>query len=261
MILSAEVHVQFLKRTFDSETRNMTLHESAAHPAGAVSNLGGTSLPLNSPQETVLPRILFIGAGSQGHAYAGPMKRFGLAKIVGICEPIPFKQQEFGTRYIWHEQNPLPHQHFNDWKDFITYETERRRRKTNGDLKEDDPEFEGANTAFVCVLDELHKPVVQALAPLGLHIMCEKPLATSLDDCFQIRNSLLSAWEQLGKKSIFGIGHVLRYSPHNLLLRKIVREDNTIGDIISIEHTEPVGYWHMAHSFVRLVKPRWKCLS
>lgn len=231
----------------------MALQEFAAQ-VSAMTNSNGVGLSSDTPKGAALPRILFVGAGSQGHAYAGPIKRLGLAKIIGICEPISFRQQEFGAKYIWHEQKPLQHQHFLDWKDFITYETDRRERVANGDLKEDNPEFEGANTAFVCVLDELHKPVVQALAPLGLHIMCEKPLATSLNDCFQIRASLLSAWEALGQKSIFGIGHVLRYSPHNLLLRKLVREDKTIGDIISIEHTEPVGYWHMAHSFVRLVK-------
>jgi len=199
------------------------------------------------------PRIIFIGAGSQGHAYAGPITRLGLGTIVGICEPISFKQQDFGARYIWRDRTPCPYETFDDWKDFVPYETSRRARVQAGEVNSHDDEFQGVDAAFICVLDEMHIQVIKALAPLGLHIMCEKPLATSMQDCIDIMGSLKSAWKLLGKKSIFGIGHVLRYSPQNMLLRKIVRDDKIIGDVISMEHTEPVGWWHMAHSFVRYV--------
>jgi predicted dehydrogenase len=50
---------------------------------------------------------------------------------------------------------------------------------------------------------------------------------------------------------VFSIGHVLRYSPHNILLRKLVLEDRVIGDLLSVNHTEPVGWWHFTHSYVR----------
>jgi hypothetical protein len=81
------------------------------------------------------------------------------------------------------------------------------------------------NAVFVTVLDEMHVHVIKALAPLGLHIMCEKPLATSLDDCIDILGTMRREWKVLGRKTVFGVGHVLRYSPHNVLLRKVVRED------------------------------------
>lgn len=84
------------------------------------------------------------------------------------------------------------------------------------------------NAVFVTVLDEMHVHVIKALAPLGLHIMCEKPLATSLDDCIDILGTMRSEWKVLGRKTVFGVGHVLRYSPHNVLLRKLVREDRLV---------------------------------
>jgi predicted dehydrogenase len=197
------------------------------------------------------PRILFIGAGSQGHAYASPITRNGLGQIMGICEPIPYKRQEFGTRYIWGKRTPLAHEQFLRWEDFIQYELKRREMIKSGDIREDNVEYKGVDAVFVCVLDELHIHVVKALAPLGLHIMCEKPLATNLQDCVSIMGSITKEWEVLGKKTIFGIGHVLRYSPQNMMLRKLIREDKVIGDVVSLEHTEPVGWWHMTHSFVR----------
>ncbi|KUJ24658.1 putative NAD binding Rossmann fold oxidoreductase [Mollisia scopiformis] len=199
------------------------------------------------------PRILVIGAGSQGHAYAEPITRLGLGEIVGVCEPISWKRKDFGRKYIWgiSSRSPLPHEEFEDWKDLIEYEKKRRERLGAGEIKEGDAEFKGVDAVFVCVLDELHIHIVKALAPLGLHVMCEKPLATSLHDCIDIQATLTKEWEILGKKTIFGIGHVLRYSPHNILLRKLVREDKVVGDVVSVEHTEPIGWWHMAHSFVR----------
>jgi predicted dehydrogenase len=197
------------------------------------------------------PRVLFIGAGSQGHAYAGPITRHGFGTIVGICEPIPFKRQIFGEKYIWRGTQPKPHHQFNSWTDFAAYETNRRARVQAGEISRGDDEFVGVDAIFVCVLDEMHVPVVKGLAPFGLHIMCEKPLATTLEDCISILGAMKEAWQTLGRKTIFGIGHVLRYSPQNLLLRRMVRDEKVIGDIISVQHTEPVGWWHMAHSFVR----------
>jgi predicted dehydrogenase len=81
--------------------------------------------------------------------------------------------------------------------------------------------------------------------------MCEKPLTTSLDDCIDILGVVRREWKVLRRKTVFGIGHVLRYSPHNVMLRRLAREEKAVGDVISVEHTEPIGWWHMAHSFVR----------
>jgi predicted dehydrogenase len=53
------------------------------------------------------------------------------------------------------------------------------------------------------------------------------------------------------KETVFGICHVLRYSPHNMMLRHLVLNEEVIGDVLSIEHVEPVGWWHFSHSYVR----------
>ncbi|EGS23364.1 uncharacterized protein CTHT_0010320 [Thermochaetoides thermophila DSM 1495] len=36
-----------------------------------------------------------------------------------------------------------------------------------------------------------------------------------------------------------------------MLLRKLLLKDRVIGDVLSVVHTEPVGWWHFAHSYVR----------
>ena len=112
---------------------------------------------------------------------------------------------------------------------------------------------EGYDGVFICMQNKMHKAVILGLAPLGLHIMYQKPLATNLDDCVQIYIALLPDSPSATQKRLFSIGHVLRYSPRNMLLRKRLLEDKAIGDIMSVKHTEPVGWWHFAHSFVSSV--------
>lgn len=36
-----------------------------------------------------------------------------------------------------------------------------------------------------------------------------------------------------------------------MLLRKLLLEDRAIGELVSVEHTEPVGWFHFSHSYVR----------
>ncbi|KAK3703696.1 hypothetical protein LTR37_014274 [Vermiconidia calcicola] len=189
-----------------------------------------------------LPRFAIIGAGQRGNAYARAVMDSGLGLITAVIEPIAFKRQLLGSRYIWGSKaKPTPEQEFSSWENFIKYEQQRRKDAAAGI-----PTPEGVAGVFVCVRDELHIEVVKALAPLGLHMLCEKPLATTLEDCLSIQRTL-----QQYPARIFAIGHVLRYSPHNLLLRHLVREEQVIGEVLSLEHTEPVGWWHFSHSYVR----------
>ena len=191
------------------------------------------------------PKFLIIGAGARGKAYARAVNESTNGSITAVAEPVAFKRQSFGDKYLWGTQGPRDGQAFEDWRDFVQYERSRREYEARG--KEVPPGIDGV---FVCVLDEAHAEVVVGLRDLNLHIMCEKPLATTLDDCLRMYRSLRPVGNGFPRK-IFSIGHVLRYSPHNMLLRKLLLEDDAIGDILSIEHTEPVGWWHFSHSYVR----------
>ncbi|KAH7117519.1 hypothetical protein EDB81DRAFT_668064 [Dactylonectria macrodidyma] len=189
------------------------------------------------------PRLLIIGAGSRGRNYAKTIVGSSNGVVVAVAEPDKFKREFLGRYHIWGDNSPGEGQSFNDWREFLEYEQDRRRRVAAGE--EGVPE--GVDVAFVCVLDEMHRDVVVGLAPLGLHIMCEKPLACSLQDCLDMYKAL-RPWQA---SKVFSIGHALRYSPHNILLRKLLVEDRVIGDISSITHTEPIGWWHYTHSYVR----------
>lgn len=201
------------------------------------------------------PHILVIGAGSRGTAYAEAALEGTNAIIAAVCEPIAHKRAEFGRRFIWTDGTAQSGQQFANWKEWVKYEEERRGKQTRGEEVN-----KGVDAVFVCVLDEMHEEVVCGIAHLKVHVCCEKPLSTRLESCIRMYKALSEAKKsdeaEGGKKEpIFGICHVLRYSPHNMLLRHLVREKNIIGDLLSIEHVEPVGWWHFSHSYVRYVVP------
>lgn len=223
-----------------------------------VPRMEGPSRPAMSPNP---PRIMIIGAGSRGNSYARAIRDSTNGALVGVTEPIANKRKRLGTTYIWgSNRDSLPGEEFDDWRDFIAWETERRAAKAQRADEQVGDSDDGVDAVFICVQDEMHKEVILGLAPLKLHIMCEKPLATSLDDCVDIYESLLPRpiLPDSAPDRIFSIGHVLRYSPHNMLLRKLLVEDRVIGDILSVEHTEPVGWWHFSHSYVR---GNWRSLA
>jgi predicted dehydrogenase len=198
--------------------------------------------PPPPPMSAKPPRILIIGAGSRGRTYARATVSSSNGVVVAVAEPDEYKRQQFGHNFIYGTGEAPDGSLFPDWRDFVTWETGRRERELAGEAVP-----EGVDAALVCVLDEMHHDVVVGLAPLGLHVMCEKPLATTLKDCVSMYRAL--ALNQ--KDKVFSIGHVLRYSPHNIMLRKLLLEDKAIGDILSVVHTEPVGWWHFSHSYVR----------
>lgn len=192
------------------------------------------------------PRVLIIGAGSRGNAYAKAIHSSGTGVVAAVAEPIELKRRLLGARYIWNDHDgPQKGQEYPDWRDYLAQHHPGGQGITNGGSPSS-----FVDAIFICVLDEQHVDVVTAFAPHGYHIMCEKPLATTLNDCLKIYAALLPPPGQ-PSTTIFGIGHVLRYSPHNMLLREIVLEQDAIGDVLSIEHTEPVGWWHYSHSYVR----------
>ncbi|KAL2269902.1 hypothetical protein VTJ83DRAFT_2086 [Remersonia thermophila] len=149
---------------------------------------------------------------------------------------------------IWGSQTPPKGASFAHWRGFIEYETQRRSRIEAGETNVPP----GIDGVFVCVLDDMHCEVVVALAALGgVHIMCEKPLATTLEDCLRMYQALESNKVAGNQQAVFAVGHVLRYTPHNLLLHQLVVRERVIGDVLSVSHTEPVGWYHFAHSYVR----------
>ena len=79
----------------------------------------------------------------------------------------------------------------------------------------------------------------QAIAAFeaGKNVFCEKPLATTFEDCVAMRE----AWKKSGKQ--FAIGFTLRYSPHYRKIRELIAA-GAIGDPVSLEFNETISFDH-----------------
>ena len=76
----------------------------------------------------------------------------------------------------------------------------------------------------------------------GKNVFCEKPLATTLEDCIAIRE----AARRSGRTFAFGL--VLRYSPHYQRIMEVIRS-GAIGRIVSFEFNETLGFNHGGYIF------------
>src|SRR6202043_3502912 len=76
------------------------------------------------------------------------------------------------------------------------------------------------------------------------HILLEKPMAPGETGCWRI----VAAVEEAGV--MLAVGHGMRYTPYTRAVKEIF-PPGPLGDIMSIQHLEPLGFWHQAHSYVR----------
>ncbi len=163
-------------------------------------------------------RLVLIGSGDRGNTYAKYAVSTGRAVVVAVAEPDPERAARARTAY------PEAEIH-DDWRQL----TDRQRF---------------ADAVLVTTQDADHVEPAVAFAELGYHIQLEKPMATSEADVHRI----IDAVEQAGV--MLAVCHVLRYTPYTRGLKEIV-DGGLLGEIVSVEHLEPVGWWHQAHSYVR----------
>lgn len=165
--------------------------------------------------------LLIIGAGSRGSRYAQyAAERPELVRVVGVADPRDFYRNQLAQKYGVAPENVLA-----DWRPFI----ER-------------PKF--ADAVIIATPDVLHLDPALAFAQQGYDILLEKPMAPDPASCRQIVEAALE------NKSLFAVCHVMRYTNYSQKMKELVAS-GLIGDIVSVQHLEPVGFWHYAHSYVR----------
>ena len=101
-----------------------------------------------------------------------------------------------------------------------------------------------ADILVIATQDKQH--VAQAVEAIkkGYHILCEKPISPSLEECLLLQKTA----HEYGR--MVAVGHVLRYTPFYSKIKEVI-ESGQIGDVVSVQGLENVKYWHQAHSFVR----------
>ena len=165
--------------------------------------------------------VSIIGVGARGgNAYGVYINELkDKFKIVSLCDISEVKLKKFGDRFGVSEENRF------------TSEEEFFKEKRSDVL-------------IVASLDKLHVKMAKEGLNVGYDILLEKPIS---DDPTELRELAELARE---KGRMVMVCHVLRYT---VMIRKLkeILDSGAIGQLISIDHTENVVYWHEAHSYVR----------
>jgi predicted dehydrogenase len=165
--------------------------------------------------------LLVIGAGARGSGYSSWAREHpDRAHVVGVAEPRSVRRERLAAEHGIAAGNAVA-----DW----------RQLAARGKL---------ADAVLICTQDRMHAEPAKAFAALGYNILLEKPMAPDEESCRQI----VAAVERAGV--MLAVGHVLRYTPYSLAVKEVV-DSGRLGDILSVQHLEPVGFWHQAHAYVR----------
>ncbi len=164
---------------------------------------------------------VIVGHGGRGSTYSG----FALQipkewKVVAVAEPIDYRRDACVVAHSIPRENA-----------FTTWEHVFERPKL-------------ADVAVVTTQDAMHLGPALAALDRGYDLLLEKPIAQSWEECRQIYGKVQATG------AIVAVGHVLRYAPYYVQLRHVIAS-GTIGDVVSVQHLEPIGDVHMSHSYVR----------
>ena len=164
-------------------------------------------------------RVAVVGAGARGAMYAALAAETGAA-VVAVAEP---RERQ---RDLVAGAHGIPADGvFADWRDLAA-----RGRV--------------ADAVVIATQDADHVEPALAFAALGYDILLEKPLALSEEDCVRVGEAARTAGISLA------VCHVMRYTRYTKHLVELVRA-GAVGDVIGVQHLEPIGFWHFAHSYVR----------
>ena len=164
---------------------------------------------------------IVIGAGNRGRLYASYAERFpDHLKIVGVSDILESRKDAMGDKH------GIPQEHrFGHYREVFEV-----------------PKF--ADVVIISTPDDKHiEPCLKAME-LGYDVLLEKPAAQTEAECRQI----LAYTKKYNR--IVAICHVLRYAPYFIALKHAVATGE-IGELVNIQHMEPIQYAHMAHSYVR----------
>ncbi len=164
-------------------------------------------------------KYVIIGTGSRGMIYGSWASAHGI-EIAAIAELRPDRLKSAG------EQLGVP---------------EARRFGEAGELF---AQGKIADAAIIATLDRAHYGHVMQALDCGYDILLEKPISPDPRECIAIEEKA----NALGRK--ITVCHVLRYTNFFGKIKQIL-DSGELGKIVAIKHSENIGNFHMAHSFVR----------
>jgi len=103
-------------------------------------------------------------------------------------------------------------------------------------------EADGLDAVFVMTPDYTHAPLVVDALDAGKHVFCEKPMATTLEDCNRIAEAAHSA------SGIFFAGHNVRFGLGRTMIRELrAGRVGPVRVVFGRRFVQGAKYWHRWH--------------
>lgn len=170
---------------------------------------------------TETPKFVILGAGGRGQMFSDWLaNEYGPGCVIAVAEPNPVR------RAVVAEAHGIPAEMcFETWQDLLAK-----------------PRL--AEILINTTLDKDHiGSAVQAMQA-GYHMLLEKPMAVTLEDCQTIDR----VRQETGR--IVSVCHSLRYHAVFAQVRDIIRS-GILGNVVCYDQLEAIEHIHMSHSFVR----------
>ncbi|MCC6718777.1 MAG: Gfo/Idh/MocA family oxidoreductase [Acetobacteraceae bacterium] len=167
-------------------------------------------------------RVGILGVGNRGATAYGRymLRRPDLAEVVAMADP---RQDRLAAAAADHG---VAEAHlYADWKTLLRRE-------------------DGLDAVIIALPDRLHHQAAMLAMRQGVAILLEKPIGNSQAEIRALR----AAARRWGADVT--VAHVLRYTPFFARIRDLLQR-GAIGTLQTVRHTEQIGYWHFAHSYVR----------
>ena len=160
---------------------------------------------------------VILGMGYRGRVYAAWAEAHPEDLIVvAFAEPDPAVRAEWQAR--------LGCAAYADWEEAL--------------------QTEDAECAVIALPDRLHFEAAASAIHRSLHLLLEKPVAATWDECVELDGLIRESG------SLVQVGYILRHTPYYRKIREILLSGQ-LGEPVSVTHLEPVSYWKAALAFCR----------
>lgn len=164
-------------------------------------------------------KIGLIGFGNRGRLYSSFIEKLtDKVEFVSVCDyranELKESISQYNVKYI-----------FSDVDEFF-----------NASLDLD--------LVLICSMDQYHFEQTKKCILKGYNVLLEKPISNNLEEVYTLN--------RLAKENNVKVivSYVLRYTLFYKMIKDII-DSGEIGEVVNINNTENVAYWHYAHSYVR----------
>jgi len=164
--------------------------------------------------------IALVGLGDYATTQLAPaLEKTQHCYLSGIVTGTPSKTE------TWKEKYQIPENNIYDYRNFDSI-------KDNKDI----------DIVYVVLPNSMHAEYTIRAAQAGKHVICEKPMAITVDEC----DKMIAACKQAGK--LLSLGYRLHFDPYNLEIIRLARE-KVYGDLKKIKTAFSIltekGIWRL----------------